>query len=300
MVVIALALLSVLTSAASADTRATGELDGSGTSYTLTVQNTGDQPIICMRFFAASGVRMTSVSSPAHLESPSAFAGEVNIPRGGSQVFSFTTEQQYPPGAGGTLNVSSTCSTGSDVSSKVTGPPQPGGGAPPPCQCFGMGAVLKAPFQFAAHGRHLGFEVHWRMACTPGQAAGCRGRIEIATSHRRDVKFLSPKSAKVRCRGKCGATTDGTKKVTLLLSKRLRPLSEAVHKLSPIQLRKRIRELKRAGRLPYRPLRVRLRFFCLDAAGRAKRLGQRTMTLKFTSIGQIDKKHSDLVGVAGP
>jgi hypothetical protein len=295
-ILVALLAVLALPSKALGLTRATGTLDGSGTAYTLTVQNTGDQFIYCMKFFASSGVKIKSAVAPATLQGSNGFSAETNIAPGGSQTFSFTTEQQYPPGSGGTLEVSTTCSPGSDVTSQVTGPPEPPVGPPAPCRCFAIGANLQAISILSHHGRHLSFKVRWGLICTAGPGAGCRGRIKLATSDRRDVKFLSPKSKTVRCKGKCNAFSHGSKEIRLLLSKKLRPLSEAVHKLSPIQLRKRIEDLKRTRQLPYPQLRVGVKLFCLTAAGKEHAVKFLVMTFKFDKEGQVNRKRSDLNG----
>jgi hypothetical protein len=298
-ILVALVVVLSLPSTAWAPTRAAGSLDGSGTSYTLTVQNTGDQFIYCMRFFASPGVKIKSVLSPAVLQGSNGFSAETNIRPGDSQTFSFTTEQQYPPGSGGTLEVSTTCSPGSDVSSQVTGPPEPPvapPGPPAPCRCFAIGANLGAISILAHHGRHLSFRVRWGLICTAGPGPGCRGRIKVSTGDKKDVKFLSPRSKTVRCKGKCNAFSHGRKEISLLLSKKLRPLSEAVHKLSPIQLRKRIADLKKTGQLPYPQLRVGVKLFCLTAAGKAHPVKFLVMTFKFDSQGQVNRKRSDLDG----
>jgi hypothetical protein len=290
------ALLLVFPATAQGLTRASGSLDGSGTAYTLTVQNTGDQPIYCMRFFASSGVKIKSVLAPGTPQGSNGFSAETNIAPGGSQTFSFTTEQQYPPGSGGTLEVSTTCSPGSDVTSQVTGPPEPPVGPPEQCRCFAIGANLRAITILAHHGRHLSFRVRWGLICTAGPGPGCRGRIKLATSDKQDVKFLSPKSKTVRCKGRCGAFNHGSKEIRLLLSKKLRPLSEAVHKLSPIQLRKRIADLKKTGQLPYPQLRVGVKLFCLTAAGKEHPVKFLVMTFKFDGQGQVNRRRSDLNG----
>ncbi len=288
-------LLLAIPSAASAVTRATGEIDGSGTSYTLTVQNTGDQPIQCMRFFAASGVQMTSVSPPGTLEGPGVFSAEANIPVGGSRTFSFTTTGQYPPNAGGTLNVSTTCSPGSDVSSQVTGPPPPLI-APLPCQCAGIGAALAKPEIRSVHGRSLNFRLRWALACSPGPGNGCRGRIKLQIL-KADGKITSPKKRRITCNGKnCNAVNRGSKLIKLILSKQRRPLANELSKLTPIQVRRRLAQLRAQGKFPYPPLRILIKVYCLDAAGKEKLLGQPVMTVKFDKLGQVNRKRSDLNG----
>ena len=156
-------------------------------------------------------VTITGASPPAERESASVFSAGpgLNITPGDSRNFTFTTQAAYPTNGGGTLNVSSTCATGSDVSSQVSGP---AGGAPPPpppppadCQCTALTGRLQDPTIHALHGRFLGFKLRWRLTCSPGAAANCRGRIRIATFPG-DVSFTRPRSKTVRCVGACGKT----------------------------------------------------------------------------------------------
>jgi hypothetical protein len=293
-----IALVLLLPAAALGATRATGSLDGSGTSYTLTVHNTGDQFVYCMEFFAAPGVKVKSVAAPGTLQGPSGFSAETNIAPGASQTFSFTTEQQYPPGSGGTLNVSSTCSPGSDVTSQVSGPPQPPVGGPAPCRCFAIGAKLQAIHLRGHHGQFLAFRVRWGLQCTPGPGPGCRGLIKLAADDAANVKILRPKSKSVKCKGGCFGLHHGSKRFRLSLSKNLRPLAEVIDKHSAIWLRKRLKELEKEKppRFPYPPLQVHVNLFCINAAGKPHAVNQLLMTFKFDRQGQVNRKRSDLNG----
>lgn len=283
----ALALLAIAPGA-SAVTRAQGTITavpGQANTYVLTVDNTGNETIQCMRFFAPAGVNITAVSPPATQESSRVFSAGpgVNIAPGNSRNFSFRTQAPYPTNGGGTLNVSSTCSTGSDVSSQVTGPA--GAVAPPDprCKCSGLTARLVDPSIRSLHGRSLGFKVRWKLTCTKGTGTSCRGRIKMRTSPR-DVKFTKPKSKVVRCKGKCGASTTRRSSLSLLFSKRLRPLSNASA------------AKRRAHDQPYPRLRISLDFYCLDADGKETRVGRRVVTVKFDRYGQVNRKTSDLNG----
>ena len=285
--VVVLALIGLGPSGASAVTRAQGtitEVPGEANTYVLTVDNTGSDPIQCMRFFAANGVTITGVSPPAEQESASVFSAGpgLQISPGSSRDFRFTTQQPYPTNGGGTLNVSSTCSAGSDVSSQVTGP---AGAAPPPgdpaCKCTGLTATLVDPTIHALHGRFLGFKVRWKLTCSEGAGDNCRGRIKIATFPR-DVNITKPRNKVVNCVGRCAATTTRRSGLRMILSKRLRPLATA-----PVSKR-------RKHNFPYPPLRIGLTFFCLDAAGAETRVGRQVMTVRFDRYGQVDRRRSRL------
>lgn len=281
---VVLSVVAVAAPAASAATRASGVISGSGTSYLLTVDNTGDQPIYCLRFFAAQGVTITAATAPATLEGPDRFSAQPTLAPGSSITYAFTTAAAYPVGAGGTLNVSTTCTAGSDVSSAATGPDAPpGGGAPAPCLCSDLTAVLTDPSIHAHHGRYLAFDMDWKLVCGAGTGKGCAGTFAIRTSPA-DVSFTSPRSRKVQCAGPCAKTTSGTSRLQLLLPKRLRPLEHA----SAAKRRKH--------RRAYPPLRIRLDLSCIDAAGAPKLVHRTTFTVRFDRYGQVNRKTSDLNG----
>ena len=110
---------------------------GSGTSYTLTITNTGTEPILCWGLGVPTSVTVTGVHGPAGWKLtalkagisgvPMPFPGP-GIPPGGSATFSFTTDMPYPTGVASRLSVSSTCQAGSYVDAPVTGPGGGGGG----------------------------------------------------------------------------------------------------------------------------------------------------------------------------
>lgn len=294
---LALVLLGIGPSTASAVTAAKGTITavpGQANTYVLTVENTGNEAIQCMRFFAASGVTITGVSPPAQQESASVFSAgpTLNITPGNSSNFTFTTQAPYPTDGGGALNVSSTCATGSDVSAPVTGPAGGAGGPPPPpvdprCKCTGLTATLGKPSIRALHGRFLGFKLKWKLKCSAGDGDNCRGKIKVKTFPK-DVTFTSPRDKVVDCVGRCARTTRRRSDLEMLFSERLRPLADA-----PAS---RLRRHKK----PYPKLRIGLDFFCLDADGVEKLVGRRVMTVKFDRLGQVDKRASDLDGDGDP
>ena len=121
-------LLGAAGPAAAQQTAANGVIAGSGTSYTLTITNTGQTTLQCMRFQPAQGVQMTSASGPGNtqLAGNTIFGQNQSIPPDGSAQWTFQTQQPYPPNGGGNLAVSPDCSQ--DVPAGVTGPAPP----PPP------------------------------------------------------------------------------------------------------------------------------------------------------------------------
>jgi hypothetical protein len=286
---LALALLGLLPAGASAVVRAQGTItavSNQPNTYVLTIENTGTEQIECMRFTAASGVTITSASPPGELVPPNRIvAGPgIAIAPGNSRNFTFTTQSAYPTNGGGTLEVSATCATGSDFSARGIGraaannPPPPD----PSCLCSGLTAKLINPTIHALHGRFLGFKIRWTLKCTAGAPNNCRGRIRVVTRPG-NINITGPRSRRVNCRGRhCPGGTRGTRELRMILPARLRPLANA-----PVSRR-------RQHKNPYPPIRIQLRFACLDAAGNARQVPARTLTVKFDRYGQVDRRRSNL------
>jgi hypothetical protein len=291
---LALAALGLFPASASAVVRAQGTLTavpGQTNTYDLTVQNTGDETIDCMRFTANQNVTITSVDPPAQQEAPNRFAAglDENIAPGTSRTYRFRTQSPYPENGGGILAVSADCNV--DTVSNVTGPPPAGGTQPPPpppqdpsCLCAGMSATLLNPTIRALHGRFLGFRIRWAMRCTAGAPNRCRGRIRLFTNPR-DINITGPRSRRINCRGRrCPGRTRGFSELRMILSERLRPLATA-----PVSRRRRHTN-------PYPPINIQLRFACIDANGNERRLPPKLFNIQFDRYGQVDRRKSDLNG----
>lgn len=120
----ALLALALVAPAGAQTTAATATIAGSGTSYTLTVLNTGQTQIQCLRFEPPQGVQVTAADGPGTVtRDPLGFSAQ-GLAIGPDQRvdFTFTTSAPYPENAGGTLFVSPDCQAGSDVRGTVTGP----------------------------------------------------------------------------------------------------------------------------------------------------------------------------------
>ena len=280
---VAVAALVLAPAAANAETRAQGSIDGSGTTYALAITNTSTngEPIRCFQFVTPEGVTVTSVSPPGRLASPqssppnrSLIFGDVNIPAGGDLVIQFTTAAPYPENGGGTLQVSTTCTQGSDSSSTVTGPVFA-------CRCIGLTASL-TKFSYSTP-RELDFKVKWRLGCSAGTGTGCKGRIKfepLDPGH----KFTKKENV-VECSGPCARTTEKT--VPADGRKNGRTVRTGLDTLLP----KGFERDKRGGK----SIKIRAKLFCLD--GDTERLFK-TLTFKivFKKGGAVDGKKSDLNG----
>ena len=111
---------------------ATGTITRNGTDARLDVRNDGDEVLRCLRFTAAEGVELLDAAGPGEtqLRRPRSFTAQgFEIAPGVAARWRFTTRDPYPEGAGGGLEVSSTCQEGSNVGATVNGPAPP---APPP------------------------------------------------------------------------------------------------------------------------------------------------------------------------
>jgi hypothetical protein len=121
--------------------------------YTLTITNTGDQPITCFQLLLPAGVKMLSIRQPPpgwQLGAPSqppATAlygkGAPGIPPGGKAQFTFATDVSYPVDGGADLKLSADCKT--DITVRATGPaaePPPPPPAPKKCVCKDLKARM--------------------------------------------------------------------------------------------------------------------------------------------------------------
>lgn len=220
---------ALLAAAAAAATAASGALTNAGARrYTLTVTNTGSDAIHCMRFTAAAGVTITTVSGPAgtNQSGPTQFgAQDITIIPGSSSAWSFTTAADYPVGAGGTLDVSATCAQGSDVSSQVGGPPDqatptptatPTATATPdtPCKCIRLSVIASHVRTPVVNDKiDFDFNLAWTMICLRG-VGGCEGTI-ILTPPGGGWTIRLPRKALIDCEGACAKTTEGNFRVSM-------------------------------------------------------------------------------------
>lgn len=225
-----LAVGAVLAASALASTSASGALTNGGVKrYTLTVTNTGTDAIHCMRFTAAAGVVIATVSGPAGTSQngPTQFgAQDITIVPGANAAWSFTTEQDYPVGGGGTLDVSATCAQGSDVSSQVSGPPAqttPTPTATPTptqtpvpgaCKCIRL-SVLASHIRTPVVNDKIDFDFNlaWTMICLRG-TGGCHGTI-ILTPPGGGWTIRLPRRALIECDGPCAKTTEDNFRVSM-------------------------------------------------------------------------------------
>ncbi len=316
LVVAALSLLLAALGAwavpARAATEATGTIavvDAPTNKYSLTVQNTGDTTIACVRFTAPEGVKLVDVANPGTTVDGRVLTGSGLVVSPPNVItYVFLTEQPYPQDGGGVLEVSSTC-TGSyegvvnaiGPSPAVAPPPPPGpplnlpppgtdgdglGTLPPlgtvPCECNGLRASYES---VRREGRVVTLNLKAILRCTLG-AGGCSGRIGVVSSPAASAvdvrtgskteRFARSKSAVIRCTTeKCTERKTVRSRVRLTLSK------------------------ARSSRLrKQRTLRVRLRSSCLGGLA-ARQTQLITMTLVFDSKGRFSRDASDMNGDRG-
>jgi hypothetical protein len=277
-------LFAALAAPASAATSASGSLAATGDTgraYTLTVTNTGDQEIHCMRFTVPAGATLQgSTTGPGQTTvfNGSQFGSQgFTIPVGGSLAWTVVLAEPWPDAAPGTLDVSSTCAAGSDVTSQV---PAPAGAVPPPpppppaagpCVCAKLRAFYDKLTTNAANTRRLDLRIDWNLECT-GKDGGCKGEIDVAASARGSAVTV-PNGGVVKCSNPtCTALKKGTTTTRIIL---------------PARYAGR----KRANR----SLRVALRSHCIRD-GRRVRTNVNTLTLSFDKNGRFNRGASDTNG----
>jgi len=187
------------------------------TTYTVTVTNTGTEPIRC--WVVAAEVGAKALSGPAGWRTritsdTRVFAGssDVGIPPGGSAVFSLTTLEPYPLNAGADAFVSSTCQGGGDVGVRATGPAPftPTGGTPCVCRALSVALEKMPRLRPAGHQFALGFA--WKLTCTSG-SGNCSGNVafkppKIVAAPGGSLR-LAVKPLRAACRGNCSVAKAG-------------------------------------------------------------------------------------------
>jgi hypothetical protein len=226
-----LACLGIAASALAAQhvVSARAEISGSGTTYRLTVVNTGDEPILCFGLILA-GVQPTSATGPAGvLTRVGTFGGGLvhmqgtaatPVVRPGQTVtVDFRTNVAIPANAGGEIRYSATCLPGSDQIGRASGPTPPPTPQPPrptpqpkPCVCKDLKTRIVPNRSSVTSSSVQGFQmellVEWNLTCTQG-AGTCTGGLTFVPSargKRLGVAVAAP-TGTVSCKGPCAKTT---------------------------------------------------------------------------------------------
>jgi hypothetical protein len=222
---VALVVATTVT-AAHAATSGSGVISGSGTSYTLTVTSSGDT-IKCMRYFAPSGVTVTSASGPG---STGVFSGGfgsqgLSIASGQTATFSFMTSAPLSASNNGSLHLSSDCVN--DVTGSLSGPTATTPPSSTPCNCVSLnGRVIPKSIKLTNPGEegglHMEFDVAWFMNCTTG-SGGCSGQLEILPPQPAPAlkARMKPLSGRINCVTECGTSKSGVMHFTLIAGPKL-------------------------------------------------------------------------------
>ncbi len=218
-----------------------------GNGYTLTITNTGTEPIVCMQFFP-TGAAIDGAAGPAGASSTFlnakgfGFRG-FSIAPGGSATFTFSTTGAYPPNGGGEVHISADCvkdvtfsATGPAPAAPPTGPTTTTTASPasPQGDCKCVGIDLRAvPVNFSSE-TTFAFDLRYTIRCTGAATGTCLGQVvyRIAQKPRNDLYFGAGKEQVVgkslRCAGRCGrAATTGRLRVTGHAAKSLRVKARA-------------------------------------------------------------------------
>ena len=162
---------------------AKGEITGSGTSYTLGLENTGDEAIKCMRYTAPAGVKITAMTAPSGwiggiAPDGSAFGAQngAGLQPKEKAAFAFTTSGPIPeelrvPASrrdnGDRVHISKDCQEDEEI--PVTGP----AGA---CQCTALSVALE---DVSVKKTAVTLSLSWRMTCEGAAQGGCSGGFSI-------------------------------------------------------------------------------------------------------------------------
>jgi hypothetical protein len=288
-VLVAVATIVPLASGASAKVDATGVVAGSGTDYTITVTNTGDQSIICMQFFP-NGANVVEASGPGSIRTFGGGFGAQGfvLLRGDTAKWTFSTDKALALSAGGKLHVSGDCAN--DTVIDAVGP------LPPPCKCSKVDAFLNNFHIFGAGTTRIEFDVKWQITCTPGQGSGCKGKVNVLAP--RGADFLTqggktlrpahPKIVAVNCAGPCNATTGGKETLQYVAFQTFKD------KKGKVRTRPNPRFLPQ-GRAN-KAFTIKVGLICISPDGVPGFPTTKTLTLKFDRLGQVDYKKSDLNG----
>jgi uncharacterized protein YcnI len=227
-----------------------GVIAGTAGTYTLTITNTGDEPIACFAMYGPTGTVIASAQGPAGwvvgtAAGGVAFGGQNQaspIPPGQSRTFTFRTNGDYPVDpVNDRLLVSGSCAAGSDRQGTLTGPRTPVAPPPPddgskPCKCAKLTVKLdgtlinKAP-RIAPDDHDFGVGFRWFMTCSSGKGK-CKGTIffsppEILAGELPEPKQnlrLNLKKLAFVCQGPCTKSVTRRFEIKMLAREQLREL----------------------------------------------------------------------------
>ena len=201
--VLSVASLSWGRSFATSGSAVLAAVPGATETYTIKLTNTGDQPILCMRFVFAQQAKVISVDQTQGAQTTNAsqgFGAQMNPPLPPGGTITWTFHGSYPVNGSGTLDVSPDCSQ--DFTGGVTGPPAPIGTTNPTttivkCKCVQLTLAMKASDVYTAAAQlvpegdalaRLGGLVTWTMTCSAG-AGGCTAGFALLPPAKGDLTF---------------------------------------------------------------------------------------------------------------
>lgn len=187
-------------------------ITGSGTQWTLTVQNasTSSGPIRCWRYSFPPGVFALAFGKlppgwqvgGSKEASPPIITGRsgAGIPPGGTTAFLIVTNQPFDTDAQpGAAKVSSNCKT--DTTAKVTFSDTAPTPTAPKCKCTALDVSTRA---VVIGRRAWRLTADWALRCSGEAGKGCTGELKgFRWVGHPDIKVTNPK-ATVSCAGKCG------------------------------------------------------------------------------------------------
>jgi hypothetical protein len=169
---------------------------GEGFRYTVTLTNTGDEPIKCMRFFAPAGITISSVTGPGgtRQEDTGVFSnGSLLLTKNATATWMIATSGAITAASPPRVRISSNCQSDFDAQVVIEEPP-------PPCKCSKIETrVTRVALNFTDSLRYH-FQLVWKMTCV-GQVGRCNGEVHILAPP--GYRVTTPKKLVLKCVGTC-------------------------------------------------------------------------------------------------
>lgn len=256
-----------------------GTIAGSGTNWTLTIENTGTTAIRCWRYTFPPGVLATGIRTPpagwqvgGNRPPPAPILGgrsATGIPPGGKAAFGFTTDRPFVTGSlnfaaadpPGVLAGSGDCVMDVNMPVSYGSAPTP----KPKCKCRSL-KITKVVYDGLGEG-DMDLDLKWSLSCTPEGGGRCEGKIRVIPPKKRFRIEMTPRDGTLRCKGTCKELNEGS--------------SLVYFDYDDLD--------SEAGQT----FRFKLRKFCKRGLVNVP-VGTQTTTIAFNERGGLSKKQSDL------
>ncbi len=148
---------------------------------------------------------------------------------------------------------------------------------PGPCQCSSLAVQVKSYSDIHArpgdHAARLVLGLQWSMICSGGKGDKCSGAIKISPPRGSDLRLVSP-DGDVACTGSCNPKV-------------------FTHHIGGARIEFRSTHDFLPGERANKTFKFKIEKFCVQN-GKEKSAGTTTLMLAYNSLGELDKKHSNL------